>query len=461
MTRPGADVTQEDHTEIIERIRKMDSKRVRVAITDIDGVMRGKFMHKSKFLSAAEKGFGFCNVIFGWDSADECYDDIAYTGWHSGYPDAEARIDLSTHRSIPWDHDVPFFLADFVDENNAPLEVCPRQVLKRVISRCQSMGYTPYFGSEFEFFNFAESPQSLHEKNFRNMTPLTPGMFGYSILRASLKSDFFAALMEDMDAFGVPIEGLHTETGPGVYEVAVLFDEALEAADRATLFKTGAKEIGYRFGVVPTFMAKWNIDLPGCSGHLHQSLWSADQSTNLFYKSDGDHAMSALFESYVAGQLAALPYVLPFYAPTINSYKRLVDGYWAPTRVTWSVDNRTSALRVISGGAKSTRLETRVPGSDMNPYLGIAAALASGLYGIEKGMKLDQPAVVGNGYKAEATRLPGNLFDAAQQMKESDIARELFGDTFIEHFAKTRLWECEQFHKTITDWELQRYFEII
>ncbi|MEO1271336.1 MAG: glutamine synthetase family protein, partial [Myxococcota bacterium] len=433
--------------------------KVRVAVTDLDGVLRGKFMHRNKFLSALEGGFGFCNVVFGWDSADVCYDHVDYTGWHTGYPDAEVQIDPATGRRVPWQDDVPFFLGDFITADGEPLPICPRQVLKKVIARARAAGFEPMFGLEFEWFNFKETPETLAAKRHVDPKPLTPGMFGYSILRSSLNHGFFSALMDELDAFGVPLEGLHTETGPGVYEAAIMVDGALEAADRAVLFKTGVKEIAYRFGIMPTFMAKWDATLPGCSGHMHQSLWS--DGTNLFYDANDPNRMSGLFKHYLAGQLALLPELLPFYAPTINSYKRLVEGLWAPTRVTWSVDNRTAALRAIAGGAKSTRLETRVSGSDINPYLAIAAALASGLYGIEHQLELQEP-VVGNAYTVkDAVRLPGDLREATTRMSSSEAARALFGDAFIDHFATTRLWEWRQFQQAVTRWELERYFEII
>lgn len=451
-----------DHEPILDEIRKDEHQRVRVAVTDIDGILRGKFMHKDKFMAASDGGFGFCNVVFGWDCADVCYDHVDYTGWHTGYPDADVKLDLDTFRRVPWDDNVPFFLGSFIDAHGKPLDVCPRSVLKKVVDQAQAEGLAPTFGLEFEWFNFAETPDTLHQKGYHSPQPLTPGMFGYSILRSSLNRDFFRALMEDLGAFGVPIEGLHTETGPGVYEAAILYSDPMEAADRAVLFKTGVKEIAYDYGIIPSFMAKWNAQLPGCSGHLHQSVWDAEKGHNLFYEPDGRFHMSSFFESYLAGQLHLLPDLLPFYAPTVNSYKRLVEGLWAPTRVTWGVDNRTPALRVIPGTPKSTRLETRVTGSDINPYLAVAAALASGLWGVRKGLKLTDEPVTGSAYEAkDAVRLPSNLWEAARKMRASELARELFGDAFIDHFADTREWEWAQFQKAVTNWEMQRYFEII
>jgi glutamine synthetase len=285
-------------------------------------------------------------------------------------------------------------------------------------------------------------------------------MFGYSLLRANHSREYFKALMEEMAAFGVPIEGLHTETGPGVYEAAILFSDALEAADRALLFKTGAKEIGARFGIMPSFMAKWNQHYPGCSGHVHQSL--SDGKSNLFFEDKGRHRMSKLFESFLAGQIAALMQFAPMFWPTINSYKRLVDGFWAPVKPTWGVDNRTASFRVIPGSPKSTRLETRCPGSDINPYLAVAALLAAGLHGVEKKLKLTAPPITGTNVGSEnIPRAPRSLKETTEIFKRSDLARDWFGDDFVDHFAATREWECRQWQDAVTDWERMRYFEIV
>jgi len=451
-----------DHTPevILEELQKAGHQKVKVAIADIDGVLRGKYIHINKLLSAVQKGFGFCNVVFGWDSSDECYDNIQYTGWHTGYPDARVRLDLSTYRHIPWEDDIPFFLGEFVHDDGNPLEVCPRQLLRTVIARAEKMGFKPTFGLEFEWFNFQESPHSLQEKQFNDLEPLTPGMFGYSVIRSSLNSDYFNALMDGLAAFEVPLEGLHTETGPGVFEAAILYSDALEAADRAILFKNSVKEIGYRHGILPTFMAKWDAKLPGCSGHMHQSLWDENGKTNLFYDKNGK--ISKTFEHYLAGQMHCLPEFLPFFAPTVNSYKRLVEGLWAPTRVTWGYDNRTTAFRVIPDGEKGTRLETRITGGDINPYIAVAAALASGLYGIENKLELPSAAITGNAYEAkDAIVLSKNLMAATQKMMNSTIARTTLGDSFIDHFGQSRIWEWRQFEKAVTTWELRRYFEII
>ena len=447
--------------DILAALRKEGATKVKVACSDIDGILRGKYLHIDKFASALDGGFGFCDVVFGWDSHDQCYDNTQVTGWHHGFPDALARLDLATERRVPWDGNVPFFLGEFVNGDGSAYPVCPRQILKRVLARAEKLGFSAMCGHEYEWFNFAETPQSWAAKKGVGPETITPGMFGYSLLRMGDQRGFFNALMDEMLAFRVPIEGLHTETGPGVYEAAIAFSSALEAADRAILFKTGAKEIGKRFGVMPSFMAKWSAQYPGCSGHIHQSL--SDGKSNLFYDAKSKRSsMSKLFESYLAGQLQALMQFAPMFWPTINSYKRLVDGFWAPVKPTWGIDNRTASFRVIAGSPKSTRLETRCPGADMNPYLATAAVIAAGMHGVEKGLKLTTPPITGTNQGAEnIPRAPRSLIATTRIFQASELARDWFGDLFVDHFAATREWEWRQWQDAVTDWELKRYFEII
>lgn len=441
-------------------LKKAGATKVKVAVSDIDGVLRGKYLHIDKFEGAADGGFGFCDVVFGWDMLDSPYDNTQVTGWQHGFPDALARIDLDTARRVPWDNGVPFFLGEFVNADGTPHPVCPRQLLRRVLARAEKLGYEVMAGMEFEWFNFRETIHSWAGKRGLPPEPITPGMFGYSVLRMADNPGFFNALMDEMLAFNVPIEGLHTETGPGVYEVAIGFSSALEQADRAILFKTGAREIGKRFGIMPSFMAKWSQQYPGCSGHIHQSL--SDGKTNLFHDGGSPRRMSKLFESWLAGQLHCLMEFAPMFWPTINSYKRLVDGFWAPVKPTWGMDNRTASFRVIAGSPKSTRLETRCPGADVNPYLAMAAVIAAGLHGVEKGLKLTAPPITGTNQGADdIPRAPRTLIETTRVFRQSEIARDWLGDTFVDHFAATREWEWRQWQDAVTDWELKRYFEII
>jgi glutamine synthetase len=315
---------------------------------------------------------------------------------------------------------------------------------------------------EYEFFLFEETPRTVHEKAFRDLRPLTPGNFGYSVLRSAVWSDFQRELLTCCDKMNIGLEGLHSETGPGVLEAAITVDEALASADKAALFKTWTKVVAEKNDLMATFMAKWSPDFPGQSGHLHISLKSI-AGEPLFFDADDARNMSEVMRCFVAGCQKYLPELLILSAPTINSFTRLVPGFWAPTSASWGVDNRTCALRAIAGSPKSARLEYRVAGADANPYLTVAAALAAGLEGIALALPLSDP-IVGNAYEQYTPpdlELPETLFEGAQKFKASTVAREYLGDDFVDHFAATREWEEREFRKHITDWELKRYFEII
>ncbi|MCC5943159.1 MAG: glutamine synthetase [Balneolaceae bacterium] len=447
--------------EIITELKKSDQNFVTIAIADIDGVLRGKTISRKKFLKSLENHIGFCDVIFGWDTEDKSYEETSATGWHTGYPDGEISLDLKTFRKCSWNNDLPIVLADFSPSEKIS-GICPRTLLKKISEKAKEMGFSATYSCEFEWYNFQETPQSLAEKKGIDPTPMTPGMFGYSVLRASQKGEFYNDLLTHLPDFGIPLEVLHLETGDGVYEAAIEHADVLEAADRSVLFKTAVKEIASRHQITASFMAKWNVALPGSSGHIHQSLWDLDRNRNLFFDPSEENKMSRLMRQFIAGQLTCLPAILPMYAPTVNSYKRLVEGSWAPTSVSWGMDNRTTALRVINVDEDSMRLETRVPGADANPYLSMAASLASGLFGIENELALDLPVTRGSDYKrGNKHPLPKNLHEATERMKTSEFPSALFGDSFTDHFIKTREWEWKEFNGSVTDWEMKRYFEII
>jgi glutamine synthetase len=434
-------------------------RRVKVGGYDVDGILRGKYVALDKFWGALEEPIGFCDVIFGWDAADALYDNARITGWHTGYPDTRARIDPSTFRVLPWEPHTAAFLMDFVLDDGSPHPGCPRGLLKQVIARARSRGYEAALAAEFEFFVFRETPASLHAKGFRGLETLSPGMFGYSWVREGQHADLCHAILDDMDRFDIPIEGLHTETGPGVYEAAIQYDDALRAADKAALFKTGMKILASRLGYSVTFMAKWNHQLPGSSGHVHQSLWKNKE--NVFHDPAGSHKLSALAEHYLAGQLALMPALTALISPTINSYKRYVPGVWAPLNASWGVENRTCAIRAIPGSAKSTRFEHRQPAADINPYLAMAAALASGLWGIEQKM-IPPPPVEGDASgRGDIAPLPRTLREATERLAKSEEARALLGNAFVDHYVCTREWECRQYERVVTEWELARYFEAV
>ena len=442
-------------------VNKRGLSHVKVGAVDIDGIMRGKYMAKEKFFSSLEKGFGFCDVVLGWDSHDQLYDNVSVTGWHTGYPDAGVRVLPESCREIAWEDDMLFFLGEFSDPHEA---VCPRAQLRRVLAEADKMGFAVKAGFEFEFFVFDETPHSVREKNYRNMKPLQPGFFGYSVIRNTVDSDLYRDLLDGCEQMDIPLEGLHEETGPGVLEAAIGVDDALSAADKATLFKTFAKIAAQKHGLMATFMAKWSPDWPGQSGHIHISLTKKGKAGKpVFHDPKGPDAMSKTMLQFVAGQQKYMPDWLAMIAPTVNSYTRLIPGFWAPTDATWGVDNRTCALRVVPGGPSAQRVEYRVSAADCNPYLALAAAIGSGLQGIKDDLT-PEPKIEGNAYEKTFPKhlaLPTTLMEAAGRFKASKPARALFGDAFVDHYAATREWEEREFRRAITDWEMERYFEII
>jgi glutamine synthetase len=447
--------TAADARKIVEE-RGLDF--VKVGVIDVDGIMRGKYMAKTKFFSALDNGFGFCDVVLGWDSNDQQYDNITYTGWHTAFPDAPVRVLPDTCRDVPMEGNMVFFLGEFTDRAEA---ICPRGTLRRVLKKAADMGFGVVSSAEFEFFVFEETPHSVREKNYTNLKNITPGFYGYSTIRSSVHADFYKELLDlgrDMD---FPIEGLHTETGPGVLEAAIEYTDALESADRAALFKTFTKILCQNRSWMATFMAKWSKDWPGQSGHLHVSLTKDGKPA--FHDASKPDGMSDTMRWFIGGQQKLMPEFLAMVSLTVNSYTRLIPGFWAPTDATWGVENRTCALRVIPGSPKSQRVEYRVAAADINPYIAFAAAIGSGLWGIENKIE-PEPGIVGNSYAQEhkpELALPRTLWEAAQKFKASAPARQLFGDDFVDHYAATREWEEREFRRAITDWEMARYFEII
>ena len=454
---PRAVRSAEDARRIV---RERNLSHVKVGVHDVDGILRGKYLHRDKFFSALDGGFGFCDVVLGWDSNDQLYDNVSYTGWHTAYPDATVRIVPESCRDLPSEPGGLFFLCEFVGKAEA---ICPRGTLRRVLERARKAGFSVKAGFEYEFFVFEETPHSVREKRYRDLRPISPGYFGYSVLRNSVLSDWYRDLLAFCEAMDMSLEGLHTETGAGVLEAALRVDGALDATDKAALFKTFVKVLAQKRGWLATFMAKWSKDWPGCGGHIHMSLWDRKGEKSVFHDERAPHRMSKTMRSFVAGQQALMPELLAMVAPTVNSFRRLIPGFWAPTQAAWGVENRTTALRVIPGSAKSTRVEYRVAAADGNPYLALAAAIGSGLWGIENALDPGEPAK-GNAYAIERPRkfqLPRTLMEASERLGASKAARDLFGDDFVEHYAATRAWEEREFRKHVSDWELDRYFEII
>jgi len=443
-------------------------------------------MSKEKFLAAVSPGFGFCSVIFGWDIHDTVYSqELLISTRANGYRDILASIDLSTFRRIPWEDNIPFFLVSFLDpETQEPICVCPRGVVKKVVQRAQSQGWEPIAGCEYEYFQFKETPNTVAEKRFTDLQPLTSGMHGYSLLRTQLNTEYFHDIFDKSVGFKVPIEGHHTETGPGVYETALAYAPALRMADNAILFKFLAKSVGLKHGIIPSFMAKPWGNLPGCSGHIHVSLRGAD-GKNVFAVSNSElqtgregaayndtRFMSQIGEWFLAGVLDGLPDIMPTLVPTINGYKRLVGGeaFWAPNAVTYGYDSRGASVRIISPPSvppSATRLEIRVPGADMNPFFALSAIFSLGLRGIEKQLKLTVPPISlmtsEDKKTGKVTMLPQSLEEAtARMMKPNSIAREdaVFGNDFVDHFGGTREHEVRLWNAAVTNWEVERYLEL-
>ncbi|MGB2693969.1 MAG: glutamine synthetase family protein [Dehalococcoidia bacterium] len=447
----------------LEHVERLIAERgievVKVGGADMDGVFRGKRILAPNFVEGCRgAGFPQCDVIFGWDIAEQLIDGLAIGSADTGFADILMQPDLSTFRVVPWEQGAAAVVCDYATEAGDPLAVSPRQVLRRVVGLATNAGYLPKMAAEFEVRLFREDQESLRTKNFGSLQPLSPGLNCYSIHHASLDEDVVGLIRRHMVDFGVPVEGYNREHGEGMYELNIRYDDAVAAADAALLYKSGAKEIAAQAGVVPTFMAKYDDRLDGCSGHMHQSLWSADGERNLFWDADAPHHMSELLRRFAAGVLATLPDFMLMYAPNVNSYKRFVVGSWAPTTVCWGIENRTAALRVIAGSPGAARIENRVPGADVNAYLGFAASLAGGLHGIERGLECPPP-VTGDAYKTEAPKLPRSLPEAVERFEQSAVAREFFGDGFVEHYARMRRWEAEAFERAVTDWERRRYFE--
>ena len=450
----------------------LDSRKteyVKVAITDIDGVLRGKYMHVDKFIKSSEKGFGFCDVIFGWDSNDELYElrnvseDELFTGWHTGFPDVKTSIVVESGRLNPFEENIPFFLAELSDE-----EVCPRGILNKILGLMENEGIKSKSAFEYEFFLFDETPHSVREKKFSNLKNFTPGMYGYSILRNSVHSDLYNKLLNLCAEMDLPLEGLHTETGPGVIEAAIMVDHSINAADKAVLFKTFSKVLFQKNDQIANFMAKWSDKYPGQSGHIHASLQDLD-GQSLF--STKEEALPKTLLYFVGGLQKYMREFAVMIAPTVNSYKRLCPGAWAPINMTWGIENRTTAFRVIQGDSASQRVENRLPGADSNPYLALAATLGAGLLGIKEEIE-PSAETVGGAYELKLERkyqVPSDLGEAAKLFKNSDPAKDLFGEKFVNHFANSRIWEFEEYQKSksliesssISLWELERYFEII
>ncbi|CAI6092370.1 hypothetical protein V2G26_014743 [Clonostachys chloroleuca] len=477
-----------DHSQTAEmyniaELLKSDSK-VKVAGVDFDGILRGKIMSKDKFLSSIKNGFGMSSAIFGWDMHDVLYETSnTITSSEQGFSDIVAVIDLASMRRLPSEDNIAFFFLRFLIDGQ-PVCADGRGIMAALDSDLASSGVRALAGVELEFFNFQTPSQDGYSPGRRDLAsylqshavnqlrPLTAGMFGYSISRPVMSKGYFHDIYDKSLEAGCPIEGWHTESGPGVYEAALNYAPASRMADNVTLFKLLTRSIGVEHGITPCFMAKPIAGLPGNSGHIHVSLQD-DGGRNLFARASRDENapwpdveyLSDTGRSFLAGLLQALPDIMPLLAPNVNSYKRLIDNYWAPVTLGWGLEDRLASIRLIAPPVSkpaATRFEVRIPGADLHPHFALAAIFKSGWYGVQNSAPLTLPptAQLPEGQKPQ--RLPNTLESALELFSAKDsMARKIFGDEFVEAYTISRNHELKVWREAVTDWEFKRYIETV
>jgi glutamine synthetase len=438
---------------------------VLMVFPDQQGRFMGKRVTGDFFVHDVLEGEGAihaCNYLLAVDMEMEPLPGYAYANWDTGYGDLKAVPDMGTLRMIPWLEKTALVICDALDEEtNEPIEVSPRQILKRQIERARAAGYTVKTGSELEFYLFKDSFDEAAGKGYRELQPHSSYIMDYHILQTTKDEYLIRRIRNDMDAAGVPVEFSKGEFGKGQQEINLRYADALEMADRHTIYKNGVKEIASLAGRAVTFMAKWSMAEAGSSFHLHSSVWDEDGRASLMWDEDGHHHLSETFGHYLGGLMDTAYEMAWMFAPSVNSYKRYQLGSWAPTAIVWSHDNRTCGFRVV-GEQQGFRVECRIPGADANPYHAFAATIAGGLHGLEH--KLDAPEMfVGNAYEArDVPRVPSSLHESIAAFESSEVARSTFGDAVFEHLLNTARQEQIIFdNNVVTDWELARYFERI
>jgi len=443
-----------------DEIRSGDIDTVLVVFPDLQGRFMGKRVTGHYFLDHVIDGsVEACNYLLTVDVDMNVLPGYEFATWEKGYGDFSCRPDLATLRRIPWLPATALVICDLFDEETGePVEVAPRTILRRQLERAAALGYTIKCGTELEFVLFRQSYEEAAEAGYRDLTPQNDYVLDYHILQTTKDEYLIRQIRNGMDGAGVPVEFSKGEAEHGQHEINLYYAEALEMADRHTVYKNGVKEIAALNGQAITFMAKYAFDKVGSSCHVHSSVWDADGTTSLMWDEDGPHHMSDVFRGWLGGQLAATRELAWCFAPYVNSYKRYQPDSWAPTAIGWGKDNRTLGLRVVSHGA-GYRVESRIPGADANPYLAMAAQVAAGLHGIEHGLDPGEP-YEGNGYTAEdLPRVPHTLVDAIELLEGSTIAREAFGEQVHRHLVNTAVQEWNEFNRTVTDWEVRRGFE--
>src|SRR3954451_1235814 len=421
-----------------------------VAFTDMQGRLLGKRLHRDFFLDdIAEHGAEGCNYLLALEMEMDPVPGYAIASWERGYGDFVMKPDLSTLRRIPWLEGNALVLADVAWHDGTPVAPSPRQVLKRQVERAAALGFTPMFGSELEFYLLRESYPEAHARHYRDLTPSVPYILDYHILATSYDEPFIRTIRNSMHAAGIRVENSKGEAWPGQHEINFRFADAVTMADNHSIYKNGVKELAYQHGCSITFMAKPDHTWIGNSCHIHASLWR-----------DGQNAFggqSDTFRRFLAGWIAGARELAIFLAPNVNSYKRYAAGSWAPTTLAWGYDNRTCGFRIV-GHDRSQRVETRIPGGDVNPYLAFAALIAAGLHGIEAGLEL-APALEGNAYESDAERFPSTLREAIDALEHATMAREALGDEVVEHYLNYGRTEQRLFDEAVTCYESERLYE--
>jgi len=431
---------------------------VLVCMIDMQGRLIGKRVTGHFFLDHVVKEMHVCDYLLAVDMDMEPVPGYQAASWDKGYGDFAIRPDPGTLRLIPWLPGTALILGDCVDHEGSDLPHAPRSILKRQVAQAQAHGFVAQMGSELEFYLFDETYASSREKDYRRLQTAGWYIEDYHIFQTTREEPLIRAIRNGMDAAGIPVEFSKGEWGPGQEEINLRYAEALEMADRHSIYKNGVKELAHLQGKAVTFMAKWDEKLAGSSCHIHTSLWDAETNAPLFFDKEASDGMSVLFRHFLAGQLALAREMTYFLAPYINSYKRFQAGSFAPTRAVWSMDNRTSGFRVIGHGS-SLRAECRIPGADANPYLAYAALLAAGLYGIEQKLPLEPP-FKGNAYAGVDVReVPKTLREALALLEGATVLRAALGDEVVEHYLHTGRWEQAEYDRRVTDWERIRLFE--
>ena len=427
---------------------------------DMQGRLVGKRFLASFFADSAYDETHGCNYLLANDIDMEPVPGYKAASWDKGYGDFVMKPDMSTLRRIPWLEKTALVLCDLQDHHtHSDLPHSPRAILRKQVARLTERGWLAYFASELEFYLFDESYDSIRAKHWKNLSTASPYIGDYLIGITSKEEGVMRRLRNEMNAAGIPIENSKGEWGPGQEEINVRYAEALDMADRHVILKNGAKEIAGQMGKAISFMSKYNYDLAGNSSHIHNSLWSADGKTPLFFDKGADWTLSELGQQWAAGQIKYAKEFTWFLAPYINSYKRFQAGTFAPTKIMWSEDNRTAGFRLCGEGTKGIRMECRIGGADLNPYLAFAALIAAGLAGIDEKLTLQKP-FVGDAYQASRLpEIPKTLRDATETLAKSKMLKTALGEDVVEHYVHTAKWEQLEYDRRITDWELHRGFE--